>query len=527
MLGGDKVRYGRRILYTDVPEITYENVIDVVQKVIGEHEENANDIDRLIRYDAGEQERVRVKTYRKDIDNWCVDNLANEAVEFWLGFAWNPITLVQTDETEDARKDVIAGISLLNRGYRAEKIKKKSQQLGRYVEIGAIGYTYISTNEDWHKGESYFNYEVLDPEFAFVIRSSYYIDKRIMLAVTYRKDNQGNRFFTCFSKDRRYEIKNLTEIQNGNAISRKEPTWEHNLRSGEENPLGIIPIVEWIRSCDRLGLFERQISEMNNLNLLISDFVNDVDQNTQALWHSNDVDFPKEKIRMPDGTEKEVVKKPKSGEWLQTFTPQEGKTPIVEALAINYDYPGMLQNIMARRSLILQKMNVPQRNDNSGGSTGVAMSDATGWSAAEMAANKKQNIMEDCKMEEVKVALAAIHNSRFIEPDNPLLNLTISDIQANTNRQKTYELTVKTNAMCALLGHGFDLDDVLTIAPLFSDPNQVSVRSGAGVKKYQEANIFKSETQASQQEEKRPFPDYSDQENNSPNIGGMETRQGS
>lgn len=272
-----------------------------------------------------------------------------------------------------------------------------------------------------------------------------------------------------------------------------------------------------------MGLFERQKPEMDNLNLLISDFTNDVDQNTQAMWHSNDVEFPTKKIKLDDGTEKEVTVKPKSGEWLQTFTPQDGKTPIVEALAINYDYPGMLQNIITRRALILQKMNVPQRNDNSGGSTGVAMSDATGWSSAEMAASKQQNIMEDCKMEEVKVVLAAIKNSRFIKPDNPLLKLTISDIQANTNRQKTYELTVKTNAMCALLGHGFDLDDVLTIAPLFSDPNQVSVRSGAGVRRYQEASVFKMETKSSKTEEKRPFPDYSDQESNSPNIGGMET----
>ena len=520
------MQYGRKILYTDVEEITYENVIDVVRKVIGDQEYNAREIDNLIRCDAGEQEKTRIKTYRSDIDNWCVDNLANEAVEFWLGYLWsNPMTLVQTDEFEEAREDVIAGISALNRCYRAEKIKKKNQKLGRFVEIGALGYTHVSTNEEWQSGDSYFKLEALDPRTTFVIRSSYYIDQRVMLGVTFRKDSNGNRFFTCYSKNRRFEIKNLMEIKNGEVVPNGKPTWGHDIRSGEENPLHIIPIVEWIRSYDRMGLFERQKPEMDNLNLLISDFTNDVDQNTQAVWHSNDVEFPTEKIKLSDGTEKEVTKKPKSGEWLQTYTPKGGKTPIVEALAINYDYSGMLQNIITRRALILQKMNVPQRNDNSGGSTGVAMSDATGWSAAEMAASKQQNIMEDCKMEEVKVVLAAIKNSRFIEPDNPLLKLTISDIQANTNRQKTYELTVKTNAMCALLGHGFDLDDVLTIAPLFSDPNQVSVRSGAGVRRYQEANVFKGGTETGEKEEKRPFGDYSDQEVNSPNIGGMGARQ--
>lgn len=57
----------------------------------------------------------------------------------------------------------------------------------------------------------------------------------------------------------------------------------------------------------------------------------------------------------------EKVRKPKSGEWMQTYTSADGKTPIVEPLAINYDYTGMLNNIQSRRQIILQKCNVPQR----------------------------------------------------------------------------------------------------------------------------------------------------------------------
>jgi hypothetical protein len=91
------------------------------------------------------------------------------------------------------------------------------------------------------------------------------------------------------------------------------------------------------------------------------------------------------------------------------------------------------------------------------------------------------------------------------------------DVQPNVKRQKTYELTVKVNAMCALLAHGISLEDTVKIAPLFEDPNEVVVRSGEGVKKYQEANIFKTEKAV---EESRPFPDTSDQINNSPNING-------
>lgn len=494
--------YGREEIFTDVPYITNENIQEVLRKAIPTHRRNVARIDYLLNYEAGYQPLMRTKQYRKDIDCECVDNIANEVTEFNLGFKWgNPITLVQRGERTG--EDEIKAVSILNDCYETESIKTKTQKLGRFVEIDAIGYTYVDVNMDWQEGDSYFNIEALDPRNTFVVRSNYYIDKRVMLGVTYYTDEHGQEYYTCFTKDTRFDLVGLNEIINE-----------------EWNPLKRVPIIEWIRSHDRMGCFERQISEMDNLNLLISDFTNDVEQNTQAIWHTNDVEFPTMITTNEDGTTTEEVVKPKSNDWMQTYTSQDGKTPFVKPLAIDYDYDGMLQNIVNRRALILQKCNVPQRNDNSGGSTGVAMSDATGWSSAEMSASKQQGIMESCKMEEIKVVLEAIRISPFVPADSPLLKLRYSDIQPNIKRQKTYELTVKTNAICALLAKGFSLEDTLTIAPLFEDPNQVVVRSGDGVRKYQESNVFKEEQQ--QSEDKRPFADYSDQENNSPNIGGME-----
>ena len=141
----------------------------------------------------------------------------------------------------------------------------------------------------------------------------------------------------------------------------------------------------------------------------------------------------------------------------------------------------MLKNIISRRALILQKCNVPSRNDNSGGSTGIAMDSATGWSAAEAEAQKQQNIMESCKMEEIRVVLRAIQTSPYVPSDSPLLKLKYTDIQPSIKRSKTYELTVKTNALVALLSHGFDLKDATQAIPIFEDNNQVIERSGEGV----------------------------------------------
>ena len=499
---------GRIKLYTDEPVITSANVIDVLRKALNDYTPTIAKMESLLEYEAGYQDVIRVKKYRSDINCKCVDNLANEITEFKTGFIWgNPITFIQSGKEDDFDNDTLKAIAELNRCYQSQNIKKKTQHLARNVEITGLGYTYVDINTDYQDGDSYFQIESLDPRNAFVVYSSYYLDQRPMLGVVMGTNSRNEKKFTCFSRDLRFEINN---------------EWEHTSRSGELNPLGIIPVVEWFRDYDRMGCFERQISEMDNLNLLISDFTNDVEQNTQAIWHANDTDFPVEVVENEDGTKTEKVKKPGSNEWVLTETTQDGKTPFIKPLLIDYDYSGMLNNIITRRSLILQKCNVPQRNDNSGGSTGVAMSDATGWSAAETSASKQQNIMDSCKMEELRFVLRSIQKSPDVLDDSPLLRLRDVDVQPNIKRLKTYELTVKTNAMVSLISHGFSLEDAVTVAPLFEDPNEVVNRSGEGVRKYQESQVFKSESN-SETEEKRPFADYSDQEANSPNIGGIAT----
>lgn len=178
----------------------------------------------------------------------------------------------------------------------------------------------------------------------------------------------------------------------------------------------------------------------------------------------------------------------------------------------------------------MEKCNVPQRNDNSGGSTGVAMSDATGWSHAEMAASKQQMIIDSCKMEEVEVVLAAINISREVEQDNPLREISLEDIEPNIKRQKTYEMSTKVNSMATLLSHGFSLEDAVNSIPFFDDPNEVCLRSGKGIKKYQDSIFNKSSqnhAEGGEGEQKpnsdRTMQDLSDQVSNSPVIDKSRT----
>ena len=521
--------YGRSIIWTDEPEITEKNIIQVLTKAYPYHLKNAEEMRFLDRYEKGYQplQRKEPKSYRPSIDWESVDNVAAEATEFNTSYRWgNPITLIQRGNIDaGVGNSESIDVALLNECYDSQDINSKTQELGRYVEICGIGYTYVDINKEWEDGDSYFTVDVLDPQFSFIVRSSYYADRRPMVGASYRVDDNGLKHITAFTKTQRFEIEE-SKIINGNE---QKSYYAFGSRSGESNPLGMIPIIEYIRSYDRMGCFERQIKEMDALNLLISSTLDQVDQQTQAVWHTNDVDFPEEEVEVTDNngnkTTTTVTATPESGDWLQTFTTPDGKEPFIKPLVMEYDFQGILETVMNKRSLILQKCGVPERNAANGGSTGVAMSDATGWSAAESSANKQQLIIEAAKMCEVKAVLRAIRLSPDVPADSPLLKLKYRDIRPNVKRNRSFDLITKSNALATLLSHGIYGLHAFKTVNLFEDNTQVWVDSEEMITKYQKKLFEEQKTEQSSQNEAEKIPDrlasdLSDQKDESPVVDG-------
>lgn len=500
----------RQTIYTKYKEITEENLIEVLQKAKGVHDVNAGEIDRLLNFDNGEQPIIRSnpKKFRPDIDCRCVDNLAHQISSFWRGYSWsNAITLVQRGQNDGGGATESQGVAMLNECYEAVGVKAKTQDVGRYVEITDIGYTHIDINMEYEDGDSPFTYNSLDPRWAFVVKSRAYLDHRIVLGVTFRKDDDEVTLYTCYTKEWVYEVKNDKIIQI------------------YKNILGVIPIIPWFVNYDGMGVWEHQLSELNNLNLLVSDYSNGVEQNIQAVWHTNDVDFPTEVVTLEDGTTEEVVKKPKNGDWMSTFTSQDGRTPFIKPLTMDYDYDGMLANMKERRNLILEKCHVPVRDGGGNSSTGVAMQNATGYTATEIVADSKQSLMEYCKMQEVKVVLKAIQHSPFVDADSPLMKLKVSDIQPNIKRLKLSEMNTKVNSLATMISHGINGRIAIETSNLFQDPQQVWEDSREMIEKYQDSIFNKqtSNTAEGGEGEKAPnsdriMSDLSDQVEQSPTL---------
>lgn len=527
-----KMNVGREIIYTPYNYIDKDNVIEVIRKTFGKFQTVASDCQYLIDFYDGIQplQRDNPKQVMEWIDYQCVDNIAAEITEFWKGFAWGfPISYVQRGDSDIENSNIADGIAELNNNFGILGNDRKLQELAYYVLITGIGYSFVDINTEWEKGEAFFTKDILDPRWTYIIRSNYYPDKRPILAVSVRKDVENHYYITAFSKDLRFEI-SATKINNGEPKKQgddyfeKYYTWQHLERSAEENPLHKIPIVEHIRDIDRTGVFEKLIPSINTLNLMLSDIMNGIDQGIQSFFWTNDVELQKQEIKDEKGNVTLVDKKPGAGDWLHTATLPNGTQPKIQPLTLDYHLSDMQNNYLAQRSLILEGAHVPQRNDNSGGSTGIAMDSATGWSDAENIASAQECITKTCQMEEIKVVLAAIRESISIDTENPMKNLLAGDIQPAIRRPKNFEITNKVNSIATLLSHGFSLEDCVANIPLFQDATQVIERSGEGVRKYQET-IFQTDNEAEGGTDE-PLPnadrimqDNSDQNTNSPIIG--------
>ena len=510
---------GRKRIYTDADNITADNVISVLQDAVSLHGTNVAAMSYLLRYEKGVQPLKRKKVIREDINVEVVDNIANQVTEFKLGYNWgNPITYVQRgsrDMNSNPPESDDDGISILNEMNDAEAAFAKDQELARYVEICGIGYQMIDVKRE-NNGRSAFDLFVPNPLYSFVVYRNDIAETPVM-GVTFRKLDNGDTYYTCITADTRYEIRNVIQIING--IEKKD-IWEFNSKRknyrGEKNPLGIVPIVEFVRSYDRMGCFERQIPDMDALNIEVSDFANSVAQNTQEIWWGNDFEFPKD--------EKGKVQSARSGQWIMTKTLANGQKPLIQPLSSTFDYGGVQANIESKRNAILQKCYVPLQSDPGGGSTANAMSLSSGWSAAENSALKEEQIIRRSKMMVLELELAAIElRSNWFE-GSPVINIKLSDVVPKFTRLKTYDLGTKTNSMIAMIKAGVNGRVAMQTVDLFPDVAQAWNDSREMIEKLQESLIKKEETSTQpEQSDKREMADNTDQTGNSPILDGMNT----
>lgn len=505
---GENMRLiGRQKIFCDEPEITRENIIEVLQKAYAKHRQNVLEMQFLIDYERGIQPLQRQKNIRPDIDIRTNSSLPNYIKKFKLGYHWgSPVMLVQrgNKELHNTNSDTDdSGISSLNEVLKnGENIGFKDQQMAEFIEICGIGHRMVEPksfpSNVTEIPESLVNIYTLDSRYAFVV---YYNGpgQRELMGVSFSK-RKGKNLFTCFTDTTRFEIES------------------GEIKSENPNLLGMIPIVEYERSVDRTGCFERKIPEIDALNILESDFANDVSQRTQEMWWGDNVDFKEDEQGNPIT--------PKSGQWILTYS-ADGKVAKIQPLSSTFDGTSTLNAISNKRTAILKDCFVPIQYDSSGGgSTGTATDMSAGWSAAELDALQEQQMTENGKRKELELVLKAISliPTRVLPEDNPIRKVHSSDCDLHYNRRKNYDLVNKANFVVQLLAKGFNGRHVIKEAEIFPDAEAVWLDSKDMIEAIQKSLISGGSNQStSGTDNTRISADNSDQRENSPILDGMNT----
>lgn len=409
--------FGRRKIYTDVPEITRENVLEVLQKAFTVHLYNKQEIEYLYNYYKGMQPILaREKEVRPEINNMVVENRANEIVSFKVGYLMGePIQYVSHGDDEG----ITENINKLNAYMLAEDKAEKDKELFEWSQICGTSYRMVLPDAmaELEEDEAPFETYTLDPRRSFVVYYSGLGEPAVMGVTWVRKGDLGD-IFGVYTRDRYYEIDGLVEIV------RDEPQM-----------LGI-PIIEYPANNARLGAFEIVLPLLDAINDVDSNRIDAVEQVVQALLLFHNVDISSEdfeKLRQ-DGAIK-----------FKDIDPQfkaEIKYIVAE---LEQNETQVLDNHLYESVLTICGM--PNRNGGTSTSdTGKAVIMRDGWSAAEARAKDSEIMFKRSEKEFLKLVLKICRTLGGIE-------LKLSNIEIRFTRRNYENILEKAQVLVTMLNN--------------------------------------------------------------------------
>lgn len=427
--------FGRRVIYTDVTEVTTGNVIDVLQKALFVHLQNQADIDYLYRYYRGDQPILnREKDVRPEINNKIVENRANEIVSFKVGYLMGePVQYVSRGDDEGVAKNVMR----LNDYVLSEDKPAKDKELADWFHICGTSYRMILPDDmaDVDEDEAPFEIFTLDPRYCFVVYSTA-LGNPPLMGVKYILKEDGTLVFSCYTQDHYYEVNNTW------AILHSEPQY-----------LGI-PIIEYPANKARLGAFEIVIPLLDAINTVESNRLDGVEQFVQALMLFHNVDISSEDF----GNLKEMgaIK----------FKDIDAQTKAeIQYLTSEMNQAQTQTLVDSMYNTVLTICGMPNRNGGSSTSdTGSAVIMRDGWSAAEARAKDSELMFKRSEKEFLKLLLRICR-------DLGDLSLKLSGLEIRFTRRNYENITEKANVLTMMLSNP-KIAPVLafTHSGLFSDP---------------------------------------------------------
>ena len=437
-----RTMYGRRIITTDVTEITAENVVSVLEEAMKLHEKNRSEIDYLWKYFKGEQPILqRSKTVRPEICNRIVENRANEIVSFKVGYlCGEPIQYVG----RNCEEAVTNNIGTLNEYMFLVDKPALDQEVVEWGMICGTAYRMVLDNGayDAESDEAPFEMYTLDPRDTFVVYSNDVKRKR-MLGVKYNTDEFGQKTFSAYAEGLYFTIKDgkVTDVKSQGL--------------GE-------PIIEYPANNARLGAFEIVLPLLDAINNIESNRMDGIEQFVQAFVKFINCDISEGdfealkdlgaiKVKSSDGQQADVD---------------------IVTNELNQQQTQTLKDDAYQAVLTICGM--PNRNGGSSTSdTGSAVLLRDGWSLAESRAKDSELMFKRSEKETLRLVLKLCGGLAD-------LNLKLKDIDMKFTRRNYDNIQSKSQVLVSMLQQP-KVHPLLafTHCGLFSDPESAYTMSNA------------------------------------------------
>ena len=433
--------FGRKIIYSSAKKITAENVVQELGKALTIHWYNRDEINYLDRYYRGDQPILyRIKNVRKEINNKIVENHAFEIVEFKTAQNFGePVQYVRRGTNEDTRKS--ENIVKLNDFMISENKAACDIELGRWRSIcgTALRFVYIDTRKEKYD-EAPFGIECIDPRDGGVVYSTN-DGKKPLFSFLCRKDDKNENVYIVYTETQRFEIK------------------RGKIEDISINGIGYNPLIEYPNNARRLSDIEMVITTLDALNKTQSDRVNGIEQFIQAFLLFKNCEI----------SEEAFLGMMQSGAVVVDDT-KDGRTSEVKLLTAELGQDGVQTVKDDMYDSVLTVIGMPSREQNTGGDTGQAVYLRNGWDFAEQRAEINEPIFHKSEYQFLRIILNILSIKNNID-------LKISDIEIKVTRSKMDNMSVKANALLLLLNAGIDYQTAIKTVSLWSDPEEVYLKS--------------------------------------------------
>ena len=448
-----RTMYGRRVITTDVTEITADNVVDVLRKAMSVHELNRSEIEYLWKYYKGDQPILtRTKTVRPEICNKIVENRANEIVSFKVGYlCGEPIQYVgrNSDET------ITSGIGTLNEYMFLVDKPALDQEVVEWDMICGTANRMVLDNDRYEaeSDEAPFDILTLDPRDSFVVYSND-VKRRRMMGVKYNTDEHGFKTYSVYTD-------NLCFTIEGDKVTAVAP-----------HGLGAEPIIEYPANNARLGAFEIVLPLLDAINNIESNRMDGIEQFIQAFVKFINCDITKEDFESLKDLGAIKVKS------------VDGQNADVDIVTneLNQQQTQTLKDDAYQAVLTICGM--PNRNGGSSTSdTGSAVLLRDGWSLAESRAKDSELMFKRSEKETLRLVLKLCSGLAD-------LDLKLKDIDMKFTRRNYDNIQSKSQVLVSMLQQP-KVHPLLafTHCGLFSDPESAYTMSN----KYYEDQMAKWE----------------------------------